>query len=81
MRTLCNQKKQSFYKKFILKKVEILIESKRDESTGSFKGITSNYIPVRINGSDNCVNTIVPTRIDRVERDHTVSGTLSPDVA
>ena len=81
MRTLGNQKKQAFYKKFIGKKVEILIESKRDESTGSFKGITSNYIPVRINGSDNCVNTIVPTRIDRVERDHTVFGTLSPDVA
>ena len=81
MRTLGNQKKQAFYKNFIGKKIEILIESKRDESTGSFKGITSNYIPVRVNGSDNCVNTIVPARIDRVERDHTVFGTLSPDVA
>jgi threonylcarbamoyladenosine tRNA methylthiotransferase MtaB len=81
MRTLGNQKKQAFHKKFIGKKVEILIESKRDESTGSFKGITSNYIPVRINGSNHCVNTIVSARIDRVGRDHTVFGTLSPDVA
>jgi threonylcarbamoyladenosine tRNA methylthiotransferase MtaB len=78
MRTLGNQKKQAFYKKFIGKKVKILIESKRDESTGFLKGITSNYIPVRVNGNDNCINSIVPARIDRVERHHTVFGTLSP---
>ncbi len=81
MRTLGNQKKQAFYKKFIGKTVKILIESKRDESTGFLKGITSNYIPVRVNGGDNCINTIVPARIDRIERNHTVFGTLSPDVA
>jgi threonylcarbamoyladenosine tRNA methylthiotransferase MtaB len=80
MRTLGNQKKQAFYKKFIGKTVEILIESKRDELTGFLKGITSNYIPVRINGSDNCVNTVVPARIDRIERDHTVFGIFLPDV-
>jgi threonylcarbamoyladenosine tRNA methylthiotransferase MtaB len=81
MRTLGNQKKQAFYKKFIGKKVKILIESKRDESTGLLKGITSNYIPVRVNGGDNWVNTIVPVRIDRVDKNQTVFGTLSPDVA
>jgi threonylcarbamoyladenosine tRNA methylthiotransferase MtaB len=81
MRTLGNQKKQAFYKKFIGKTVKILIESKRDESTGLLKGITSNYIPVRVNESDNCINTIVPARIDRVDKNQTVFGTLSPDVA
>jgi len=81
MRTLGNLKKQAFYKKFIGKTVKILIESKRDESTGFLKGITSNYIPVRVNESDNCINTIVPARIDRVERNHTVYGTLSPDIS
>jgi threonylcarbamoyladenosine tRNA methylthiotransferase MtaB len=81
MRTLGNQKKEAFYKKFIGKKVKILIESKRDESTGLLKGITSNYIPVRVNGGDNWVNTIVPVRIDRVDKNQTVFGTLSSDVA
>jgi threonylcarbamoyladenosine tRNA methylthiotransferase MtaB len=81
MRTLGNQKKEAFYKKFIGKTVKILIESKRDESTGLLKGITSNYIPVRVNGGDNWVNTIVPVRIDRVDKNQTVFGTLSSDVA
>ena len=77
MRILGHEKRQAFYKTFIGKHVEILIESKRDPSTGLLKGITSNYIPVRINGDDNCVNTVAPVRIDRVERDHTVHGTLA----
>jgi len=79
MRTLGNEKRQAFYNKFLGKKVKILIESNRDEPTGSLKGITSNYMPVRVTGDDNCVNTIIPARIDRVEKNHTVFGTLFPE--
>ena len=76
MRTLGNQKKQAFYKKFIGKKVKILIESKRDESTGFLKGITSNYIPVYIGGGDDLINSMVQVRIEQIEDNNKVIGTL-----
>ena len=76
MRNLGNEKKRNFYKKFKGKKVGILIEDKRDKSTGLLKGITSNYIPVHINGEDNLKNTIVQIRIDSIEGNNRVFGAL-----
>jgi len=76
MRILGNQKKQAFYKKFVGKKVKILIESKRDESTGFLKGITSNYIPVHIRGSDDLINSTVQVRIEQIEDNNKMIGTL-----
>jgi len=76
MRTLGNQKKQAFYKKFIGKTVKILIESKRDESTGFLKGITSNYIPVHIPGSDDLINSTVQVRIEQIEDNNKVIGSV-----
>jgi len=76
MRDLGHIKKRDFYKKFTGKTVEILIEDKRDKSTGLLKGITSNYIPVHVNGDDNLKNTLVPVKIDSVKIDNTVFGTL-----
>jgi len=76
MRSLGHAKKRDFYKKFTGKKVEILIEGKRDKSTGLLKGISSNYIPVHVNGDDNLKNTRVQVRIDRVKSDNKVFGAL-----
>lgn len=76
MRSLGNAKKRNFYKKFTGKKVKILIEGKRDRSTGLLKGLTSNYIPVHVNGDDNLKNTRVQVRIDRVKSDDKVFGAL-----
>jgi threonylcarbamoyladenosine tRNA methylthiotransferase MtaB len=76
MRTLGHQKKQAFYQKFKGKSVEILIESKRDESTGFFKGITSNYIPVHIPGSDDLINSMVQVRIEQIEDNNKVIGSV-----
>jgi len=76
MRSLGQVKKEDFYKKFTGKTVEILIEDKRDRSTGLLKGITSNYIPVHVNGDDNLKNTLVQVRIDKVKSDNNVFGAL-----
>jgi threonylcarbamoyladenosine tRNA methylthiotransferase MtaB len=76
MRSLGHLKKEGFYKKFTGKPVEILIEDKRDRSTGLLKGITSNYIPVHVNGDDNLKNTLVQVRIDKVKSDKKVLGAL-----
>ncbi|MGB2928333.1 MAG: tRNA (N(6)-L-threonylcarbamoyladenosine(37)-C(2))-methylthiotransferase MtaB [Desulfobacterales bacterium] len=76
MRGLGHVKRKDFYKKFTGKTVEILIEDKRDRSTGLLKGISSNYIPVHVNGEDNLKNTRVQVRINRVKRDNNVFGAL-----
>lgn len=76
MRSLGHVKRKNFYKKFTGKPVEILIEDKRDKFTGLLKGITSNYIPVYVNGDDNLKNTLVQLRIDKVKSDNNVLGAL-----
>ncbi|MDI6688363.1 MAG: tRNA (N(6)-L-threonylcarbamoyladenosine(37)-C(2))-methylthiotransferase MtaB [Desulfobacterales bacterium] len=66
MRELGNNKKTAFYKKLIGEKVEILTEGARSKSTGRLKGITSNYVPVFVNGKDDLKNCIVQARIDEL---------------
>lgn len=76
MRCLGLKKKNAFYKKFTGKSVEILIEDKRDKSTGLLKGISTNYIPVYVTGEDNLKNTLVHAKIDGIKTGNTVFGTL-----
>jgi len=76
MRSLGDAKKRDFYKKFTGEKVEILIEGKRDRSTGFLKGITSNYIPVHVKGGKELENTMVQSIINRIENNNKVFGAL-----
>ncbi len=76
MRRLGNEKKHTFYKKFMGKTVEILIESKRDKATGLLKGITSNYIPVHVDGKDDLFNTLARVKIQKINQHNTVFGVL-----
>lgn len=74
MRRLGNEKKYDFYKKFIGKTVEVLIEGKQDKSPSLLKGITSNYIPVHVVGKDDLVNTLVQVNIEKIKENNTVFG-------
>jgi threonylcarbamoyladenosine tRNA methylthiotransferase MtaB len=74
MRRLGNEKKYAFYEKFMGKRVEVLIESKRDKVTGLLKGITSNYIPVYIVDKIDLFNTLVQVKIEKVRKNNTVFG-------
>jgi len=76
MRRLGNEKKRMFYETFTGKTVEVLIESKRDKATGLLKGITSNYIPVHVVGTDDLFNTLVQVKIEKNKKDNTVFGVL-----
>jgi threonylcarbamoyladenosine tRNA methylthiotransferase MtaB len=76
MRRLGNEKKNVFYKKFEGKTVQVLIESKRDSATGLLKGITSNYIPIFVAGTDDFFNTLVQVTIEKIERNNTVFGVV-----
>lgn len=66
MRNLGYAKKERFYQKHIGRIVEVLIEGKRDSRSGFLKGITSNYIPVLINGDDSIKNSIVKVKIEKL---------------
>jgi threonylcarbamoyladenosine tRNA methylthiotransferase MtaB len=76
MRGLGNIKKRNFYNKFMGKKVEVLIEGKRDTLTGYLKGVTSNYIPVHVKEDDDLENTMVQVRIDTLDSNNNVFGTV-----
>ena len=67
MRELGRQKRLQFYKRFTGESVAVLIETKRDGSTGLLKGISSNYLPVLINGPDDLQNKIVEVKIEKLD--------------
>jgi threonylcarbamoyladenosine tRNA methylthiotransferase MtaB len=45
----------------------LLIETKRDGDSGLLKGISSNYLPVLIDGADKTKNKIVDVSIEKLE--------------
>jgi len=63
-------KKQNFYKDNIESVKQILIEYFED---GFLIGNSENYIPVRISGSPNEVNEIIPVKLEQIE-DGTMVG-------
>ncbi len=69
MRSLGLDKRISFYREFIGKKMPLLIETKRDGATGLLKGVSSNYLPVLIDGKDDPKNKIVDVKIEKLEGD------------
>lgn len=69
LRELSIHKKRKFYKSFIGKTLTALIEGTRTK-TGLLKGITSNYIPVLLNGKDNLINTLAQVNIQKLNSDN-----------
>jgi len=80
MRQLGTQKKMDFYKKFIGKIVDVLVESSRDKQTGCLKGLTSNYIKVLINGPDSLKNTIVRAKIEKIAETMALEGSIMSEM-
>ena len=75
MRDLGNIKKKEFYKKNIGKKVEVLIEGKRDKTTGFLKGMSSNYLPIFLSGNDDLKNKIIAVTIEKINNNNSLLGT------
>ena len=63
LRELGQSKKNRFYRRQVGKIVQVLVESRRDRQTGLLKGISSNYIPVFINGPDTLKECLVNVRL------------------
>jgi threonylcarbamoyladenosine tRNA methylthiotransferase MtaB len=62
LRDLGKQKRQSFYRQFLLQELNVLVEDRKEKETGRWKGFSRNYIPVLITpkngaeGSSECIN-------------------------
>ncbi len=67
MRELGHQKRLKFYRRSTGKSLPVLIEARREGSTGMLKGISSNYLPVLIEGNDDLQNKIVAVKIEKLE--------------
>jgi threonylcarbamoyladenosine tRNA methylthiotransferase MtaB len=63
LRKLGQMKRMRFYEKHVGLTREILIEGKRDRTTGLLKGLTRNYIPVLLDGKDALFHRLVRAKI------------------
>jgi threonylcarbamoyladenosine tRNA methylthiotransferase MtaB len=75
MRCLGQLKRLQFYRSFIGKTVEILVESTRHLATGLLKGLSSNYIPVLIDADDDQINKLVTVKLTD-KMDDALMGTI-----
>ena len=74
IRKLGERKKADFHQRQHGRRVPILIESKRDRGTGRLKGLTSNYIPVLVDGADSLVNKLVTVELRSTRDGRTMTG-------
>ncbi len=52
MRELGKEKRQAFYRQFLLQELKVLVENRKEKETGRWKGFSRNYIPVLLNHED-----------------------------
>jgi threonylcarbamoyladenosine tRNA methylthiotransferase MtaB len=64
LRTLSEEKKADFLRRFVGKEVSALVEGKRDKETGLFKATTRNYLQLHVDCGGEMVNREVRVVID-----------------
>ncbi len=74
IRSLGNEKRKRFFEMFVGKQLRVLVEQEREPSTRMLKAMSSNYIPVLMDGTDDLKNSIQMVTITRVSENLTVYG-------
>jgi threonylcarbamoyladenosine tRNA methylthiotransferase MtaB len=74
IRKLGNEKKNAFYRRFLGKRVEMVVEGNAPGMSGYLKGTTSNYIPVNIRGENSLRRSLIEVVIDHVDDNNIVKG-------
>jgi len=75
LRELSDRKRQAFYQSHVGAEMQILIESRRDRSTGLLRGFTRNYIPVLLSGDNDLMGSLQMVNLAAVDGNG-VRGTL-----
>ncbi len=68
LKELDTQKRERFYRRFLGRKVLLLVEGKRDKESNKLKGISRNYIPVLIDSGKDLKNGEIEIIINKVEK-------------
>jgi threonylcarbamoyladenosine tRNA methylthiotransferase MtaB len=76
LRKLGHLKKKRFYESFIGQTQKVLVEGKRIKATGLLKGVSSNYVPVFMDGDEALIGSFVNVTIESVNKDALVYGTI-----
>ncbi len=79
LRDLGMSKKHAFYRRFVGRDLEIVVERQRDRRHGLLKGVSDNYIPVLLDGPDDLKNHRVRVRIDRIDGHHNLWASVLAD--
>jgi threonylcarbamoyladenosine tRNA methylthiotransferase MtaB len=75
MRSAALDASYSFRRKFLGRKLDVLVENERDKSSGSLAGYSDNYIKVCFEGADTLMNRIVPVTICNLDLNRTEGKT------
>jgi threonylcarbamoyladenosine tRNA methylthiotransferase MtaB len=78
VRELGETKRRLFYERAIGSTMEILVEGKRDRTTGCLRGLSGNYVPVHIEGPDSLFNQLVMVKATRVKQGRVFGERLPP---
>ena len=74
---LCGVARRSSYlcrKKFLKRRLDVLVETKRDKGTGLLTGYSDNYIKVEFEGPDSLMGRIVPVKVKKLDEDRTIGA-------
>lgn len=77
LRELDQQKRRQFISSFLGRSLPVLFETRRDRQTGLLTGLTSNYIRVLAEGSDEFMNRIANVKLERVQERKAI-GRIEP---
>lgn len=69
LRQLSAAQSLAFHRRFIGRRVDALVEERRDPATGQLVGLTDHFVRVRLPGDDRLMNTIVTVRVDRADEE------------
>jgi threonylcarbamoyladenosine tRNA methylthiotransferase MtaB len=72
LRALGERKREAFYRRFLGRTLEVLLETPAGE--GAFRGTGRNYVPVEVRGEGLSTNKVTWTRIESVGHDGRVVG-------
>ncbi len=76
MRKLGKEKKMQFIKNNIGRKIESVIQNRRDRETGMLNAVTSNYLTILVRGEDQLKRKIVEIMPERLESDNIITGKI-----
>jgi len=77
LRMMGRRKRLRFHEGFVGRRLEVLVETRRDASTGMLKGVSRNYLTVLCPGSDAVQGRLVEVRV-RSADERRAAGEMEP---